>query len=178
MTVLSSTQIGAIAENLVANELMIESRGRLSPFQPIADDDGLDVLIYDKVTGRAVPIQIKARTKTLKKSGSAERGNNVHFEVKKSTHRDDRHALLLCVLLSPDLRSTERAWLMPLHELAQICTEKESKYRIRASKLLTSNDKYKKYRCTDTAEISRLLIEYFEADAQSPPISNPNIQHV
>jgi hypothetical protein len=34
---LSSTQIGAIAENLVANELMIESKGRLSPFQPIAE---------------------------------------------------------------------------------------------------------------------------------------------
>ena len=59
---LSATQIGAIAENLVANELMIESKGRLSSFQPVADDDGINVLIYDKQTGRAVPIQIKTRT--------------------------------------------------------------------------------------------------------------------
>lgn len=165
MTELSSTQVGAIAENLVANELMIESDGRLSPFQPIADDDGLDVLIYDKVTGRAVPIQIKARTKTLKKKGSTERGNIVHFEVKKSTHRDDRHALLLCVLLSQDLRSTERAWLMPLHELSKLCTVKENTYRIRANKLLTSKDKFQKYRCINIAEISRLLIEYFETES-------------
>lgn len=163
MAELSSTQIGAIAENLIANELMIESNGRLSPFQPIADDDGLDVLIYDKVTGRAVPIQIKARTKTLKKKDSDERGNIVHFEVKKSTHRDDRHALLLCVLLAPDLRSTERAWLMPLHTLSEICTVKESKYRIRANKLLTSDDRYQKFRCPDIAEVSRLLIKYFDA---------------
>jgi len=162
---LSSTQIGAIAENLVANELMIESKGRLSPFQPIADDDGLDVLIYDKVTGRAVPIQIKARTNTLKKKGSAERGNVVHFEVKKSSHRGDRHALLLCVLLSPDLRSTERAWLLPLHELPLLASVKESKYTIRASKQLTSNDKYKKFRCSNIAEISALLIQYFERES-------------
>lgn len=161
MTELSSTQIGAIAENLVANELMIESKGRLSPFQPIADDDGLDVLIYDKVTGRAIPIQIKARTNTLKKNGSMERGNLVHFEVRKSSHRDDRHALLLCVLLSSDLRSTERAWLLPLHELPFLATTKENKYTLRANKQLTSNDRYKKFRCANMAEISKLLIENF-----------------
>lgn len=162
MMELSSAQIGAIAENLVANELMIESKGRLSPFQPIADDDGLDVLIYDKVTGRAVPIQIKARTRTLKKKASSERGNIVHFEVKKSSHRDDRHALLLCVLLSPDLRSTEKAWLLPLHELPKLSAVRESKYVIRANKLLTSNDKYKEYRFESIAEISKALIEKFE----------------
>ena len=159
---LSSTQIGAIAENLVANELMIESKGRLSPFEPIADDDGLDVLIYDKVTGKAVPIQIKARTKTLKKSGVEERGNVVHFEVRKSSHRDDRHALLLCVLLSPDLRSTERAWLFPLQDLPRLASVKESKYIIRANRQLSSNDKYESFRCTNIADISKLLIENFE----------------
>lgn len=164
MTGLSSTQIGAIAENLVANELMIESSGRLTPFQPIADDDGLDVLIYDKVTGRAVPIQIKARTNTLKKKGSIERGNVAHFQVKKSTHRDDRHALLLCVLLSADLRSTERAWLLPLNELSTLCTVRESKYIVRANKLMTSKDKYQKFRFENIAAISKLLIKYFEEE--------------
>jgi len=164
MMELSSTQIGAIAENLVANELMIESKGRLSPFQPIADDDGLDVLIYDKVTGRAVPIQIKARTRTLKKKGSLERGNVVHFGVNKSSHRDDRHALLLCVFLSPDLRSTERAWLLPLHELPVLSSVRESKYVVRANKLLTSNDKYTKFRFESIADISKFLIEKFERE--------------
>ncbi|RYE28038.1 MAG: hypothetical protein EOP48_33945 [Sphingobacteriales bacterium] len=159
---LSSTQIGAIAENLVANELMIESKGRLSPFQPIADDDGIDVLIYDKVTGRAVPIQIKARTNTIKKKDSQDRGNVAHFEVKKFSHRDDRHALLLCVLLSPDLRSTERAWLLPLNELSLLTNVKESKYVIRANKLLSSNDRYTKFRCADINEVSKLLIDKFE----------------
>ncbi|RYY74304.1 MAG: hypothetical protein EOO52_15745 [Gammaproteobacteria bacterium] len=161
---LSATQIGAIAENLIANELMIESKGRLSPFQPVADDDGIDVLIYDKDTGKAVPIQIKARTNTVRKRGSTERGNIAHFIIKKSTHRNDRHALLLCVLLSPDLRSTQRAWLMPLNALHDLATVRESTYVVRASKLTSSNDKYKKFRCENIAEISRLLIRYFEGE--------------
>lgn len=159
---LTSTQIGSLAENLVANELMIESGGRLSPFQPIADDDGIDVLIYDKVTGGALPIQIKARTNTIKKSGKDERSNIVHFEVRKATHRADRHALLLCVLLNEDLRSTERAWLLPLSDLSAITSDRASKYVIRANKQLSTNDQYKEYQCEDIAEVSKRLIEQFE----------------
>lgn len=162
MSELTSTQIGAIAENLIANEIMIESGGRLSPFQPIADDDGLDVLIYDKVTGKAAPVQIKARTNALKKKGSADRGNVVHFEVKKSTFRDDRPAFLLCVLLKSDLRSTECSWLMPLQNLAKLTSVRDSKYVIRANKLPTSNDKYQQFRCSNAAAVCKILIEHFE----------------
>ena len=34
---LTTTQIGAIGEDIVASGLMIASHGRLSPFQPVAD---------------------------------------------------------------------------------------------------------------------------------------------
>ena len=53
---LSSTQIGALAESIVANELTIASGGRLTSFNPMADDDGIDILIYDKKTGEAIPL--------------------------------------------------------------------------------------------------------------------------
>lgn len=159
---LTSTQIGAIAENMIASELMIESNGRLSPFQPIADDDGIDVLIYDKITGNAIPIQVKARTNTIYKPGKKERGNTVHFEVRKATHNEERRALLLCVLLSDDLRSTERAWLLPLEELALLTSERNKKYVIRANKQLSTNDKYKQFQCASINEVASRLILYFE----------------
>ncbi len=89
---LTTTQIGAMAENIVANELMRASDGRFSPFIPVADDDGIDILIYDKETGRAIPIQLKARTVTLKKKGTSERGNIVHFQVREATFKSDRDA--------------------------------------------------------------------------------------
>ncbi len=81
MDKLSSTQIGTIAENHVANMLMITTGGRLSAFRPVADDDGIDLLIYDKRTGRALPAQVKCRTVTINKSGTTERSDIVHFEL-------------------------------------------------------------------------------------------------
>ena len=159
---LSSTQIGSISENLVANELMIESGGRLSPFQPVADDDGIDVLIYDKRTGRALPLQIKSRTSTIKKRNSEERGNMVHFEVRKATLRSERHGCLLCVLLSDDLRATERSWLIPLSELPDVATEKESKFVIRANKQTATRDKYKHYQCKNMNGVAQKIIEIIE----------------
>jgi len=161
---LTSTQIGALAENIVANELMIESKGRLSPFQPIADDDGIDVLIYDKKTGKALPIQIKSRTSTIKKRGSKERGNTVHFEVRKSTIKVERRAYLLCVLLSDSLRKTERAWLIPLSEMPNIATERETKYVIRANKQISSKDRYKQFQCKDMHEVVESLIKIIEGN--------------
>ena len=42
MTKLTQTQIGSIGEVTVAPQLMLLSNGRLSPFLPFADDDGID----------------------------------------------------------------------------------------------------------------------------------------
>lgn len=56
---LTSTQKGAIAENIIANELMIETDGQFSPFSPCADDEGIDLLIYDKKSGGVCQYQFK-----------------------------------------------------------------------------------------------------------------------
>ncbi|MGL1103433.1 hypothetical protein ACSTLM_04490 [Vibrio parahaemolyticus] len=160
---LTSTQIGALAENLIANELMIESGGRLSPFQPIADDDGIDLLIYDKVTGNSIPIQIKARTNTINKPGKQERSNIVHFEVRKATFKDTRSAILLCVLLSKDLLSSERAWLLPLEQLALLTAEKKKKFVIRANKQLGTKDKYSSFQCESMKQVAERLIKFCES---------------
>jgi hypothetical protein len=162
---LTSTQIGALAENLIANELMIESEGRLSPFQPIADDDGIDVLIHDKVTGKSAPLQIKARTNTLNKPGTHVRGNLVHFEIRKSTFRAERFSHLLGVLLDENLRKTIRAWLIPLVELEKIARNGKDKYVIRANLRTTSKDKYEKYRCDSIKVVVERLISHFEESA-------------
>ncbi|HVW53891.1 MAG TPA: hypothetical protein VHC91_26370 [Trinickia sp.] len=79
---LSSTQLGVIGENLLVNAVMKASDARLSPFRPIADDDGLDVLFFDKNSGNSVAMQLKCRTVTTRKRNSAERGNVAYFQVR------------------------------------------------------------------------------------------------
>ena len=60
---LSPTQKGRIAEMIVGAAIMHASDGRLAPFVPLADDDGLDLIRFDKLTGVTTPIRFKARRK-------------------------------------------------------------------------------------------------------------------
>src|SRR6266568_8978480 len=112
----SSTQVGAVAENLVANALIVASKGALAPFAPVADDEGIDLLAYHKPTGRVVPLQVKARTLTLKRPGTQKRGNLVHFEIRKVVLARNRRTYLLAVLLDEGATHIEASWLMPLSE--------------------------------------------------------------
>src|SRR5690606_31367647 len=117
---LSSTQIGAIGENLLVNAVMKASDGRLSPFQPLADDDGLDVLFFDKQTGNSVAIQLKCRTVTIRKRGSEERGNTVHFQVRQATFNQARNAYLVAALFNEELTEFVCTWFIPMQHLPEL----------------------------------------------------------
>ena len=155
----SATQIGTIAENLVATQLILESKGRLSPFKPMADDGGIDLLVYDKDTGRAIPIQIKSRTKTLKRNPKT-----VHFEVRLATFNENQDAYLLGALFDPSANKlgVRRAWLIPMRELHGVAASRTEKLVIRPSLDMRSQDRYTPYRCEGIAEVARRLIKHFE----------------
>ena len=131
---LSSTQIGAIGENLLVNAVMKASDGRLSPFQPLADDDGLDVLFFDKLTGNSVAIQLKCRTVSVRKRNSDERGNAVHFQVRHATFKEARRAYLIAALFNEELTHFICTWLIPMELLPEIGMDISGKYIVRPSK--------------------------------------------
>ncbi len=160
---LSSTQIGAIGENLLVNAVMKASEGRLSPFQPLADDDGLDVLFFDKVTGNSVAIQLKCRTVTLKKPKSEERGDGVHFEVRKATFNEARRAYLVAALLNEDLTHFVATWFMPLALLPEVARNAKDKWVIRPSKAPTGADRFVSYRCMTDHELALRIVQLCEA---------------
>ena len=56
---LSSTQKGKVTEQLVAATLILASNGRLSPFVPLSDDHGIDLMVLDKDTHKTLTIQVK-----------------------------------------------------------------------------------------------------------------------
>lgn len=159
---LNSTQKGAIGENLLVNEVMKASGGRLSPFRPIADDDGLDVLFFDKITGNAVAVQLKTRTVSLPKRNSNERGNTVHFEVRKSTFNETRRSYLIAAILNEKLTDFICTWIIPMSALLEIGRETPSKYVIRPNKSESSQDKFIQFRCTTTEELVERIISICE----------------
>ena len=153
---LSATQIGVIGENLLANAVMKASRGRLSPFHPLADDDGLDVLFFDKKTGNSVAIQLKCRTATDGK------GNTAQFDVRKATFKEKRRAFLVAALFNKEMTDFICTWFIPIKEITNVGNEKSDKYVITPSKHEDSGDKYRGFRCANADELTQHILKVCE----------------
>lgn len=151
---MTTTQIGAIGETMVASGLVLASSGRLAPFTPFADDDGIDQLIYDKRTRASLPLQIKSRTGT-------EKAGTVQFDVRLSTFQCENGGLILYVLL--DGCAVRMAWLIPVAELENVARHANGKLVIVASASPNSRDRFSQYRHDDLNGVAAALMEKFDA---------------
>jgi hypothetical protein len=121
----------------------------------MADDTGIDLLIYDKVTGHALPVQVKTRTKTLKRHPKI-----LHFQVRKATFKEEQHAYLLAVYVDTKEKSwvIGRAWLIPMRELQIVAGDRTERLVFRPSIDIRSKDKYSRYRCENMSEVVARMI--------------------
>ncbi len=71
---LSDAQKGRIMEQLVAATLMLQSEGTLRVSVPLVDDEGVDLVVGNRLNDKTLLLQIKSRFvltrkgKTLRKS--------------------------------------------------------------------------------------------------------------
>jgi hypothetical protein len=159
---ITTTQVGSLAESIVANNFIIFSNGRLTPFKPIADDVGIDILIFDKITGLAIPIQVKSRRNTLYKRGTQDRGNLVAFNIRKATLNLKHETILLCVLISDNPLAIEMAWMLTAEKMVKVANNKKSVYTIIANKQVGSKDKFKEFQYHDFSKVVEKVKKYFD----------------
>lgn len=134
---------------------MLLSDGRLSPFLPLADDDGLDLIVFDKETGASLPIQVKARTTmTLLKNGT------IQFDLRAKTYSDRKNGYMLAILFDTKDAQIDNSWLIPLNELPNVARVGKDKFTIVPSTKETSRDRYSSYRCGDLSEVVKRLIAH------------------
>lgn len=145
---ISPTQIGCIGEKLVSAHLLIASDGRLSPFRPVADDDGVDLLVLDKLTRRSIPLQVKTRTRI-------DAGGTVQFDIRKQTFIPAPDAFMLAVFLDLIGGVVACSWLVPMTDLERIA--QPGSLTIVPSPKETSRDRYSPYRCHSMGEVCRRL---------------------
>lgn len=143
---LTSSQRGKIAESFVATALMLGSGGRLSPFVPVSDDHGIDLIARDKETGRCLAIQVKSWFGTA--SGTAQ------FDVRKATYQPLGEAAVIAIVLDPIALAMTTAWLIPMSEVPSVATEGAEKYALTPSISSRSSDRYRRYRKTDIASLA------------------------
>jgi hypothetical protein len=160
---ITETQKGAIGEGVVATRLILESEGRLSPFTPIADDGGIDFLIHDKHTGVALPLQVKSRTKTIKRSPKI-----VHFQVREATFNEYENGYVLAVYFEPGGHefAIGRAWLITMPEFRAVARQGSQNLVIRPSIDMKSRDKYTPYRCEGFTQVARRLTDRLDTRSQ------------
>ncbi|MEM1384643.1 MAG: hypothetical protein AAGG06_13465 [Pseudomonadota bacterium] len=152
---LTTTQVGAIAESLVACQLMLASDGRLSTFTPVADDDGTDLVVVDKTTSRLLRIQIKSW-----RASEAEPTGTVQFDVRRRTFSRHADNFILAAVLDPDTASIWRAWLVPSEELEIVANATADKFAMAPSPAERSKDKYSPYRCSSMRMVADRFLEH------------------
>lgn len=134
---------------------MLASYGRLSPFRPLADDDGTDLLVADKLSGGVVHVQVKARYLS-----EADAPGYVQFDVRRATFRIRLDSFLLAAIIDPANGALWRAWLIPTAELPGVSIVKPDKYAITPNPSLISRDRYASFRCENMQTlVGRLLAE-------------------
>lgn len=150
---LTSTQKGSIGEALIGAQLMLASAGRLSPYRPLADDDGTDILVADKLTGRVVQIQVKANY-----SSQSTPPKTVQYDIRLATFKASLTSFLLGAIVDPADGALWRAWLIPTTELRAISVVSRNKLAISPNPSLTSRDRYAPWRCKSMRDVvGRLL---------------------
>jgi hypothetical protein len=151
LSVPTSTQVGAMGECLVAAAILHASAGQLSPCKPIADDDGMDLLLFDKVTRRAIPLQIKCR-----RNFDDPKAQTVQFDVRLKTFTQEGEGFLLCVKLEGVV--IETLWLIPAAELRTVARPGGTHLTVVPSAKPTSMDRLTPYRMTSFDDVVARII--------------------
>jgi len=152
---LTTTQIGAVGESVAATGLVLASGGRLAPFKPYADDDGIDLLIYDKASKGVIPLQVKSRTKV-----DNEKAMTAQFDVRKATFSEEGDSHLLALLL--DGSNLVCAWFIPMSDLKQVGYSRKTKYSVVASAKKTSKSRFAPYRYYTFEDLARAITATFD----------------
>lgn len=151
-TNLTSTQKGTVTEHLVASLLMLASGGRLSPYMPMSDDHGVDLVILDKVTNASLAIQVKSAIANPNRP-------TVQFDVRKATHEGAANRYLLAALFDPDTVSIAKSWFIPMGDVPHVAVEQAEKFALSPSTSLTTQDRYKPFRHDDPHQLVTAILK-------------------
>lgn len=154
---LTSCQSSKIAEAFVASVLIAASGGRISPFSPVADDDGIDLIAYDKATGATLPLQVKSGLRP-----ADGKRKTVAFDMCKATYRPERRSAVIAIMLDPLTLVMEGAWLIPMADIARVGVERPDKFALAPSRSETARDRYAPYRHASTMSLVEAVVRMLE----------------
>ena len=154
---LTSTQRGKIGDLQVATVLMAQTDGLLTPFVPLSEDQGVDLIVLNKKTGVSLPIQVKTWFLVPQHPPS-----RVQFDLNKATYSEGQRGAVVCVALDASTLAVSISWVIPLRRVAEVGTEQPKKYALAPSRLENSEDKYREFRCHTISELATAVTVQLE----------------
>jgi hypothetical protein len=155
---LTTSQKGKIVELYVASILMAATKGRLSAFVPLSDDDGVDLIVLDKETKTSLPVQIKGAF--LKEEAKRPQ---VHFDLRHATYDETGHTLVIAIALDAETMLFRSAWAIPSKEIPQIANKTKTNYQLHPNASMSAKDKYAPYRHASIQSLAESVLKVIEA---------------
>ncbi len=155
---LTTSQKGKIAELYVASILMAATKGRLSAFVPLSDDDGVDLILLDKEAKTSLPVQIKGAF--LKKEAKRPQ---VHFDLRHATYDETGKTLVIAIALDAETMLFRSAWAIPSKDIPQVANKTQTNYQLHPNALQSAKDKYAPYRHDSIQSLAESVLETIKA---------------
>ena len=118
---LSSTQKGVVAVNRASEIIILSSNGKLTCYTPIADDDGIDLIINSKGSYKPIFLQVKSCFK-LQKSGAFVQ------DVGVKTFRANKSFFILFIYFNIKTLEIDTLWLIPSFKFKHILKGEKIRY--------------------------------------------------
>jgi hypothetical protein len=157
---LTTSQIGRIAESLVATTLILASGGRLSIFGAHVDDCGIDLIALDKKTSRSICVQVKSRSE---REGKRAR----QFNIMRSSFRSDEQCYLLAFQFNPINPAIKRSWFIPMSMIPDVALIKRDRYTVSPSSHELSSDRYRRFRAETPSDLVAAILRALTLIAES-----------
>jgi hypothetical protein len=111
----------------------------------------MDLLLFDKLTRKAVPLQIKSR-----RSWDNAKAQTVQFDLRLKTFASEGEGYVLCIKL--DRIGIDTLWLVPAAEFGRLARKSPTHLIVVPSTKPSSKDRLSPYRGKDFGEVAARII--------------------
>lgn len=141
---LTESQKGKAAQDLLAQACVIGSQGRINVAFPQVDDEAVDIIFYLRGGSRRV---LFAQVKSRWISSQGIRKGIFRSQIRKASFIPRENFLLIFLVCDQDrIHLGENLWLVPSIEFVELIKNQANPLRLVFQSRFTSNDMWTKYR--------------------------------
>ncbi|MCW4040409.1 MAG: hypothetical protein NWE83_06625 [Candidatus Bathyarchaeota archaeon] len=153
---LTTSMKGTIVESYLAQFCIAKSEGQLNVAQPLADDEGVDLIFYKRgQSDKTLYAQVKSRYATSKRV----RQQQIQCRVKRSSFNARENYYMLFLAFDHEEQQIEKLWLVPSIDFEEK-TRNQTGDKLVFSTGYNTENKWTQYRIDDLDQLPKELLEW------------------